>query len=98
MAGLTWSASWICQPGLAPLTIMTTVLCLRSEIWIIAFCAMMGYTAYYLLFLWTASWYIPGFFSIWNGYVLSGIRLLGMPVEEVLWIVTFSGMWSSSMA
>lgn len=53
------------------------------------------FVAYYTVFLvgveWTASGYIE---RVWNLSALSGLRLAGIPIEELLFAAAFGAYWS----
>ena len=48
------------------------------------------YPPYYFLILFTAGAFSDTFFQMWNGPALLGPRLMGMPIEEVLWPFSFA--------
>lgn len=41
---------------------------------------------------------MPGFMSMWNGTELTGWSLLGVPIEEYLWVLSFSTGFTLTMA
>jgi len=51
------------------------------------------YSGYYFIVLLVTSLWLPGFFSTWNGSELWSLSLLGIPLEEILWVTTFSACW-----
>jgi hypothetical protein len=89
----TWNPIY---PGIVAMLIgaFVTVLCrpdLKSKIWI----GGVLFTLYYLLFLWGLEWMSPGYIErVWNLEALSGIRILSVPLEEILFAFAFGAYWS----
>lgn len=53
------------------------------------------FLAFYVLFLFGLEWTAPNYIErVWNLPALSGVLLLGMPVEELLWAFAFGMYWS----
>ena len=53
------------------------------------------FVAYYSVFLLGVEWTMPGYISrVWNLSALSGVRIVGMPIEEVLFAAAFGAYWS----
>jgi hypothetical protein len=74
------TATMFCRPDLIRKT------------WIGAFL----FIAYYSLFLLGIEWTAPGYIErVWNLDALSGIRALGIPLEELLFAAAFGAYWSS---
>ncbi|MCB1498781.1 MAG: hypothetical protein KDK07_03160 [Bauldia sp.] len=48
------------------------------------------YPPYYLAVLFLCGWLIDGFFAIWSGPELWGIRIVGFPIEEIIFVYLFS--------
>jgi hypothetical protein len=73
------AATMLCRPDLVRKTWMGALL----------------FLAYYSLFLlgveWTAAGYVE---RVWNLDALSGVRILGMPLEELLFAAVFGAYWS----
>jgi len=78
--------------------LIVLLLAMRSELWPISLCAAVGYAPYYLAILYIASQLFPGFTSMWGGYKLWGPRILGLPVDEAVWVATFAASWSLIIA
>lgn len=54
------------------------------------------FLAYYVVFLLGVEWTAPGYIErVWNLSALSSLRIVGMPVEELLFAATFGAYWSS---
>ncbi len=65
---------------------------LKSKTWI----GGALFVAYYAVFLLGLEVTAPGYIErVWNLPALSGIRPLGMPLEELLWAFAFGMYWSS---
>jgi hypothetical protein len=56
------------------------------------------FTGYYFLLLSLWRLLMPGFINMWTGTTLTGARFLGVPVEEYLWVVSFSIGFPITMA
>lgn len=73
---------------------VATVLCrpdLLRKTWIGGFL----FLAYYVVFLLGLEVIAPGFVAqVWNLDALSGINIAGMPLEELLFAITFGSYWS----
>lgn len=65
---------------------------LKKKIWIGAFLFLM---LYFLFFLFWIARYPSLVENVWNLQVLTGILILGIPLEELLFAFTFGMMWSS---
>jgi len=53
------------------------------------------FLAYYVVFLQGMRWSAPGYIErVWNLRALSGIEIVGMPLEELLFAVGFGMYWS----
>ena len=63
---------------------------LRPDLLRLAAAALLIYTPYYVLFLYLCGWLFPEFFAIWNGPELWGARLLGLPLDEVAFILAYN--------
>jgi len=53
------------------------------------------FAGFYFLFFELINIIFPYFINSWNFEVISGIKVLGMPLEEVMFGFTFGMMWSS---
>jgi len=54
------------------------------------------FCAYYLIFMLGLKWLFPGYIErVWNLASLSGIMLWGIPLEELLFGLSFGMYWSS---
>ena len=54
------------------------------------------FVVYYLLFLLSLESTAPGYIErVWNVQALSGVRVLGIPLEELLFAAAFGAYWSS---
>jgi hypothetical protein len=73
---------------------IATVLCrpdLGRKTWI----GGLLFLAYYVAFLLGLEWTAPGYIArVWNLEALSGLGLFGMPLEELLFAITFGAYWS----
>jgi Flp pilus assembly protein TadB len=53
------------------------------------------FLGYYVIFLLGLQWTSPDYIDrVWNHSALSGLHLVGMPIEELAWAVTFGMYWS----
>ena len=53
------------------------------------------FLGYYVIFLLGLEWTAPGYIArVWNLGALSGLSLFGMPVEELLFAISFGAYWS----
>ena len=62
----------------------------RPDLSRLAVAALLIYTPYYVLFLYFCGWMFPDFFAIWNGPELWERRLLGLPLDEVGFILAYT--------
>ena len=83
---------------ISQVSVLIMLLFKRRNLWPLAVSAAILYTAYYCVILYAFSCVSPGFFSLWNGFSLSGIRLAGLPLEEIIWVFTFAACWMMIMA
>jgi lycopene cyclase-like protein len=53
------------------------------------------FVAYYIVFLAGLEWTAPGYIErVWNLDALSGVRVAGIPIEELLFAAAFGAYWS----
>jgi len=73
---------------------VATVLCrpdLLQKTWI----GSLLFLTYYIIFLVGLEWTSPGYIeSVWNLEALSGLAVAGIPVEELLFALSFGAYWS----
>ena len=73
------AATMLCRPDLARKTWIGALL----------------FAGYYLLFLLALETTAPGYIErVWNIQALSGVRVLGIPLEELLFAAAFGAYWS----
>lgn len=74
------------------------LLALRPEFWRLVAPGALLFLIYYFLLL--ALWRVlmPGFMDMWSGTELTGMKLLGVPVEEYLWVLSFAIGYPVTMA
>lgn len=72
------TAAVACRPDLAKNTVVGGLL----------------FTALYFVLFSAVIWTFPSFINSWNLKALSGILVIGVPVEELLFAFTFGMMWS----
>lgn len=83
-------------PGIVAMFIgaAATVACrpdLKTKTWI----GGLLFLGYYAVFLLGLEWTAPGYIArVWNLAALSGVLVFGMPLEELLWAVSFGMYWS----
>jgi len=54
------------------------------------------FLVYYFLFLVMLEWLFPGYIErVWNMDALTGLRIMGLPVEELLFAIGFGLYWSA---
>lgn len=75
-------ATWYCRPDLVRAMVTGSLLFLAL---------------YFVVFLVGFVWLFPGYVeAVWNLPVISGILVIGVPVEELLFATTLGAMWSSA--
>jgi hypothetical protein len=83
-------------PGIVAMTIgaVATVICrpdLKTKTWV----GGLLFLCYYVAFLLGLEWTAPGYIErVWNLAALSGVIVLGMPLEELAWATAFGMYWS----
>ena len=83
-------------PGIVAMTIgaAATIACrpdLKTKTWV----GGLLFLIYYAVFLLGLEWSAPGYIErVWNLKALSGVLLLGMPIEELLFAAVFGMYWS----
>lgn len=83
-------------PGITAMVVgaIATMLCrpdLLTKTWI----GGVLFLLYYIVFLTGLEWSAPGYIDrVWNLQALSGVTLLRMPLEELLFAITFGMYWS----
>ena len=66
---------------------------------LLALSAILCYPLYYFCVLNIFSfWLDPNFSSLWNGTDIWGMYFLGIPLEEYLWVTSFSASWALLIA
>lgn len=71
--------------------ILTVVLLLiNRNLWWACFRGAFIYSAYYCAVLYTTALIAPRFFGMWDGYAIWGPRLLGLPVEDIIWVLSLT--------
>lgn len=54
------------------------------------------FSLYFIVFLVGFVWLFPGYVEqVWNLPAISGVLILGIPIEELLWAASLGAMWSS---
>jgi len=71
--------TWYCQPNL------------KSKMFASAFI----FLGLYFIFFLTIIFMFPNFIKVWNISAVSGVLILGMPLEELLFAFSFGFFWSS---
>lgn len=85
-------------PGIVAMFIgaAATITCrpdLKTKIWI----GGLLFLGYYVVFLLGLEWTAPGYIArVWNIAALSGVRVFGMPIEELTWAFAFGLYWSGA--
>ena len=83
-------------PGIAAMLIgaVANILCrpdLKLKTWI----GGLVFLVYYAVLLLALEWSAPGYIErVWNLEALTGIRILGLPIEEILFAIAFGMYWS----
>lgn len=73
-------ATWYCRPDLKKKMIVSAFL----------------FLALYFLYFWTLIAMSPGYVEqVWNLEAISGILIIGIPLEELLFALSFGFIWSS---
>lgn len=80
----------------AQLLISILVLSFRPDLWILAVISLLVWMPLYLLMLKVSYFLWPEFRTIWNLNGFWGITLYGLPIGEILWMV--SGVWGYPVA
>lgn len=74
-------ATWFCRPDLLKAMLIGSFLFL---------------VLYFVVFLVGFVWLFPGYVeTVWNLPAISGILILGVPIEELLFAASLGAMWSS---
>ncbi len=74
-------ATWLCRPDLLKAMITGSMLFLAI---------------YFVVFLIGFVWLFPGYVeAVWNLPAISGILVVGVPIEELLFAASLGAMWSS---
>lgn len=95
---------WLIGLGAMPAGIIANVfitmvlLNVRRDLWRLSLSAALIVTPWYCGLLYVASFLLPTFFSMWNPDSLWGARIFGLPLEEVVWVATFSAAYSHVVA
>lgn len=75
-------ATWLCRPDLLRVMLAGSVLFL---------------VLYFVVFLIGFVWLFPGYVeSVWNLPAISGILIIGVPIEELLFAASLGAMWSNA--
>lgn len=73
---------------------LATGLC-RSDLWSSIIRGSVIFTGFYFLFFATMSWVHPDYVATyWNIASISGLMVVGVPLEELMFAATFGMMWS----
>ncbi len=73
-------AAWYCRPDLKTKMLVSALL----------------FLGFYAVFFWVLIASYPGYVAqVWNLNAISGILILGIPLEELLFAVSFGFVWSS---
>lgn len=85
--------------GIMTATILSILICsllllyLRPGLWFLPLAGLVGFTTLYLVYVAIILGACPEFLLQWNMENLSGVSLLGIPVEEILWASSFGFCW-----
>ena len=71
-----------------------TILCRPDLKWNILVGGVL-FTGFYFIFFLIVNLIFPNFINVWNFTQISGIIILGVPLEEILFAFTFGMIWSS---
>jgi hypothetical protein len=69
----------------------------HKEFWLFALSASVILTLIYFIGLQLALLIWPKLPELWNWHNLSGISILKIPIEEIIWIILYGPAWSLSM-
>ncbi len=78
---------------LASALLLAVLLYLRRNFWKLAAYGAVIFAAAYTVFASAAFALHPGFAGQWNPEALSGLLLIGVPVEEIAWGLAFGAVW-----
>lgn len=53
------------------------------------------FATFYFIFFLIINLIFPNFINVWNFTQISGVIILGVPLEEILFAFTFGMIWSS---
>lgn len=70
----------------------------QRELWAVAIKGAFRFAVLYTLLLMGAFAVWPHFLEQWNGATLSGIVMMGVPLEEVVWAGSYGSAWAVMMA
>ncbi|KAA3616825.1 MAG: hypothetical protein D8M58_17640 [Calditrichaeota bacterium] len=65
---------------------------LKAKIWIGGVLFLLLYAIYFLALAWIAPGYVE---KVWTLSAISGISIIGIPIEELVFAYTFGMLWSS---
>ena len=74
------------------------LLVLQRKFWPLASCAVATFVPVYFLVVKANFAAAPGYLGQWNAAALCGVRLWGVPVEEVAWSAVFAAGWPVAVA
>jgi hypothetical protein len=93
-AGLTiWGGTVVACAAVSLLVLQR-----RPALWSVAVRGTIGFTAFYTLLLVGTFTVWPHFLDQWNAAALSGIFLIVVPLEEVVWAAGYGAAWPLIMA
>jgi hypothetical protein len=73
--------------------IIVLLLWLRIELWPLILVGMLSFGLLYFIFCSITFAMNPNFLMQWNVQSLSGNSLLGVPIEEIVWGMSFGALW-----
>ena len=77
----------------AAAALLAVLLYLRRDFWKLAAYGSVAFGAAYTVFASAAFALHPGFARQWNPEALSGLLLIGVPIEEIAWGLAFGAVW-----
>jgi hypothetical protein len=74
------------------------LIAVQRNVWPLTLTGMSTFTIIYMAVLFTIFTLWPEFIGQWNTENLWGIRIIGIPLEEIVWAAAYGGVWPILMA
>jgi hypothetical protein len=99
LAALLLSSAAVMPSFIVAQTVLAAfVLSLRPASWRLAISAVMLFPLYYFLHLSLDTVLFPDFLDMWRGSQIIHVGVYGVPIEEFLWVLSFSASFPIALA